>query len=105
MREGEGRKSRRSAQPQKVPLPLVPWNDRKAKPKKIPKKAWHGRTTVIYLLQWNKARDRKEMKCSLVVKRTPIRHDTNIEAGLKATDWKKDVRAIRPKKNKKTVDK
>ena len=38
MREGEGRKSRRSAQPQKVPLPLVPWNDRKAKPKKITEK-------------------------------------------------------------------
>jgi len=53
MREGESRKSRRLAQPRKVPLPLVPWNDRKAKPKKLPKKAWHGRTTVIYLLQWN----------------------------------------------------
>ena len=38
MREGESRKSRRLAQPQKVPLPIVPWNIREAKPKKKYKK-------------------------------------------------------------------
>ena len=47
MREGEGRKSRRSAQPRKVPLPLVPWNDRKAKPKKITKKGLTRNHTYV----------------------------------------------------------
>ena len=61
MREGESRKSRRLAQPRKVPLLLVPWNDRKAKPKKNTKKGLTRNN--IYATISLENRSGKDIKC------------------------------------------